>query len=47
MGPPGMWRHEVFIAVFATKTKQDQIFFNSKGNLIERSLGSTETAHRK
>lgn len=24
---------------FPIKTKQDQLFFNTKGNLIERSLG--------
>lgn len=32
---------------FSTKTKQDQLCFNTKGNLIERSLGSTKRACTK
>lgn len=44
---PGTWRCKVFMVVFPIKTKQDQLFFNTKGNLIERSLGSTERAWTK
>lgn len=46
--PPGTWRCKVFmVGFFPIKTKQDQLCINTKGNLIKRSLESTERARTK